>query len=85
MGKGEGEAGIWKAWTTLKNTEPKGCENVYRGCGPPVANWNAAVRSRGGPPTRVVFPSFPVASAREAPPREDQGGYAQREHPESPT
>lgn len=39
----------------------------------------------GGPPTRAVLSSYPVASAREVPPREDLGGYAQRERPGFPT
>jgi len=39
----------------------------------------------GSPATWVVAPSFPVASAREAPPREDSGGYVRQEHPRFPS
>ena len=60
-----------RAWTTLTNRGAE-CENVYTTVmGRLLQTKMRLCDPMGSPPTRVVSPSFPVASAREVPPRED--------------
>ena len=70
LGRERGDACMWKAWTTSRMRKPSRKTSIM------IVGRRLQTRMRlcdplDSPPTRVLSPPFPVASAREAHPRED--------------